>query len=173
MGGPTIWIVLGGLIGVVVIFLVVTTTLDRKKNRKLKVEKTKLDSEVKESGTKIAQEITKIVDNNNIMLKNFVPSIGKLKMSDINSIAKKELQDIQKSRTFKLIQHNKEEYDKFKKNLDTLIKNKSNNWLKNNEQGISFFKNYKFKDPTPPKSKKEAKKKSKKDAKKEIKKSDN
>ena len=161
MGGMTMWIILGGLIGVVVIFLLVTTTLDRKKKKRVKIEKAELAKGVESSGTNISKKVTRLVAKNKKLLDNFVPSIGKFKMSDINKKAKDELKVIKESEDFKLIKHMEKEYVKFEKHTNNLIENKSNNWDKNNKDDISFFKEYKF---VP--EKKEVSKKGKKKGKK-------
>ncbi len=171
MGGMTMWIILGSLIGVVVIFLLVTTTLDRKKKKKIMVEKKEIALEVKDSGSNVSKEIKKIITKNTKDLKEFVPSIGKLKMSDINNNASKELKKIQQTKDFKLIKHNEEEYVLFSKHIKSLIATKSNNWDKLCSKDLEFFVNYKpfkkvekqeLKKPKKPKKVKKVKTKGKK-----------
>lgn len=165
MGGMTMWIILGGLIGLVVIFLVVTSVLDRKKRRKVMAEKAELDVKVGNSGANVSKAVMKVVRANEKLLTNFVPSVGKTKMSDINNKAKAKLIEIRNSEDFKLLRHNEEEDKSFSDNLEALIHEKSNNWSKRNISNIEFFKEYKKQEPKKDESKKEkskAKKKGKK-----------
>ena len=139
----TMWIVLGSLIGVVVIFLVVTSVLDRKKNKKIKIEKESLKKEVASSGKSVSEEVKKVVKENEETLKSFIPSVGEIKMSDINRKAKENLKTIKNSRNFKLLSHDSTISEDFDKHLKNMIKEKSNNWSKRNKEDINFFENYK------------------------------
>ena len=141
--GITMWIILGGLILIVVVFLVVTSILDRKKRKKVVAQKKELDFRVWNSGANISKQIIKVVQNNEKELKDFVPSVGNKKMSDINNKAKKKLVEIRASEDFRLLKHNKDENKLFSENLDILIREKSNNWAKRNLKNIDFFRNYK------------------------------
>ena len=158
MGGLTMWIILGGLIGVVVIFLLVTTTLDRKKKKKVAAKKKTLDAGVAASGKNISNEVKRVVKRNEKLLKDFVPSIGKLKMSDINMKSKDALVKLKKSEDFKLLKHIEKEFKSFSIHLNNLIENKSNNWAKGNKADIKFFEDYKFVVPVVTKGKKKNKK---------------
>ena len=140
------WIVLGSLIGVVVIFLVVTTTLDRRKNKKIVFEKKALSTKVNEAGTSVASQVSLIIKNNDEKLKTFVPAVGKTKMSDINKNARDSLKKIHLSSDYKLLKHVEGRNEIFDKNILPLIKNKSNNWEKRNVENKKFFVEYK----TPP-----------------------
>ena len=158
MGGLTMWIILGGLIAVVVVFLLITTTLDRKKKKKISIEKKKLDDGVAASGKNISSEVKRVVKRNEKLLKDFVPSIGKLKMSDINKKSKDALVKVKKSEDFKLLKHIEKEYKSFTEHLDNLIENKSNNWTKANGKDIKFFEEYKYVPATVTKKTKKNKK---------------
>lgn len=137
------WIVLGSLIGVVVIFLVVTSTLDRKKKKKTGLAKAELLKEASSAGKNISDKVNNVIKENEKTLKNFVPSVGDIKMSDINNKAKNSLKEIKSSRDFKLLTHDEFVAAKFELNIKVLIKEKSNNWAKRNKAEIKFFKEYK------------------------------
>ena len=166
MGGTTMWIILGGLIGLVVIFLIVTSVLDKKKTKKIQIEKKELNEKISVSGEKISKEIMKVVRANERSLANFVPSVGKKKMSDINNEAKNKLIEIRNSRDFRLVKHNEKEENLFKTNIDALIKEKSNNWNKRNQPNIDFFANYKKPEPEKKETKKNKSEKKDKKSKK-------
>lgn len=154
MGGITMWIILGSLIGLVIIFLVVTSIFDRKKRTKALAEQKEIDFKVDNSGTNVSKAAVKAINTNEKELKNFVPAVGKKKMSDINSKAKMALQKIKDTEDFKFLKHNEVEFKEFSANIDALIQEKSNNWSKRNAKNIEFFKNYKAAPkPTPKKVK--------------------
>lgn len=138
----TVWIVLGVLIFMVSVFLVVTSILDRKKNKKLKLEKETLQKEILLSGSKIAKQVLEVWQNNDLKLKKFVPSVGKMKMVDINNDAKNALLRIQSSRNYSLIKGNEEEFEIFSTQFKELLSEKSNNWQKRNIKNLQYFKNY-------------------------------
>lgn len=158
MGGITMWIILGGLIGIVVIFLLVTSILDKKKRKKIIAEKKELDFQVENSGVNISKQIITVVKNNEKELKDFVPSVGNKKMSDINNKAKNKLLEIKSSQDFKLLKHNEDDNKLFSKNLDILLHEKSNNWAKRNADIIAFFQNYQKPKPKAIDKKKKGKK---------------
>ncbi len=132
---PIMWIVLGALILIVVGFLVFTSIVERRKNKKLKAEKAKIDK-IKESAIEhVSILINLIADFNSKKLKTFIPSVGKLKMSDINNLAKKELTNIENSDDIKYMK----EHDIFLKHFYNLLKEKSNNWNKKQAESLKYF----------------------------------
>lgn len=167
------YIILGVIAGVIVIFIVGISVVEKKKNRKLKIAQDKLEKEIKISGQSVANKIMAIVKTNEENLKNFVPSVGKLKMSDINNEAKKQLLIIKNSKNYRLIQENNEEWINFKKHLEALLGEKSNNWQKRNKTNIDFFANYKPKSEEPKVSEKTKKKGKRKKVKTATKKGQN
>lgn len=103
MQGYVMWIVLGSLIGLVALFIVVTTILDRKKRKKLKIIEQQTKAETEEAKLEILYFASEIINGNEKLLKNFVPSVGKLKMSDIRNCAKEAIKKLMASKEFKLV----------------------------------------------------------------------
>lgn len=129
MGGIVMWIVLGSLIGLVALFVVVTTILDRKKRKKIKAQETLNLAEIEEAKLEILYYVEQIVLSNEKLLKNFVPSVGKIKMSDIRSKAKEAIKKMMDSREYKLIEY-EEESKELLKVISALKSANSNTWSK-------------------------------------------
>ena len=108
MGGITLWIILGVLVGAVIIFLVVASILDRRKQKKLQAELEVHNEAVQKSSGEVAIFINELVERNNKLLEEFVPSVGELKMSDIRSKAREALKDLKHSEEFSLISNEPE-----------------------------------------------------------------
>lgn len=151
------YIILGVIAGVIVIFIGGISILEKKKNKKIKIERSKLEKEIKFCGENVAQSVVKIVNQNAKDLIKFVPSVGALKMSDINQKARKSLLEIKHSKNFRLLREHSNEWNDFKKNFEALLGEKSNNWPKRNQENINFFQTYKRQEEP----KKETKKKRK------------
>jgi len=127
MGGTVMWIVLGSLVGVVIIFLIVTTILERKKNKKVKVEGEKLLIQKRESSWKIAEKVNIVAARNKKLLDEFVPSIGKYKMSEVKDMARKDLQDFMQTKEYKVaksLDENEEMIEKY----EFLLRTPSTQW---------------------------------------------
>ena len=124
------WSILGSLIGVVIIFIVVTSILDHKKRKKNKIKIEAENKKSREAIKKISISISIILKLNDTRLKKFVPSTGDLKMSDINNIAKKQISDLENSKLYKTILKDDSSYEIIKKLIHHLKKIKSNMWRK-------------------------------------------
>lgn len=99
---------MGSLIGLVALFVVVTTILDRKKRKKIKAQETLNLAEIEEAKLEILYYVEQIVLSNEKLLKNFVPSVGKIKMSDIRNKAKEAIKKMTDSKEYKLIEYEEE-----------------------------------------------------------------
>lgn len=96
------------MIGLVALFVVVTTILDRKKRKKIKAQETLNLAEIEEAKLEILYYVEQIVLSNEKLLKNFVPSVGKIKMSDIRNKAKEAIKKMVDSKEYKLIEYEEE-----------------------------------------------------------------
>ena len=141
MGNYIMWIVLGCLIVIVIGFLGFSTLWDKKKRKKAKIYDENIKKEAHLSISKVAIWITSIIFEVNQQIVEFVPSIGRHKMSAINKIAKDELIIVKKSEAFKMILIDKDLHKTFIENIDILIKSKANSWRKNQIKVINFWKN--------------------------------
>ncbi|CAM9124760.1 MHJ_0274 family protein [Mycoplasma todarodis] len=136
MNSIAMWGILGGLIAIVIGFLIISALLDRKKRKKAKIEKAEIDKLKNAAVGNMAILINLVVEKNKKKLKEFVPSVGKLKMSDINNMAKDEMKKIEKSDWFPYLK----EEDILMENFLVISKEKSNNWEKKNQKQIKYFK---------------------------------
>lgn len=134
------WIILGSLIGIVIIFLVVASMLDRKKAKRVKLEKAKLAKEIADAGGNIAIWVNITNDQNAKLLREFVPSIGELKMSDIRDRAKTSMDAIAHRKEFKLAQQAPEN-EKVMFHFKELREQNSNTWETKGKESLEFFKN--------------------------------
>lgn len=133
------WIILGSLVGIVIIFLVVASMLDRKKAKRVKLEKARLAKEIADAGGNIAIWVNLTNEQNSKLLKEFVPSIGELKMSDIREKGKASLDAIAKRKEFKLAQQAPENA-KVMTFFEELRNQNSNTWDTKGKDAIAFFK---------------------------------
>ncbi len=136
MNSIVMWGILGGLIAIVIGFLVISALLDRKKRKKAKLEQAEIDKLKNAAVGNIAILINLIIKRNEKKLQEFVPSVGKLKMSDINNMAKDEMKKITETEWFKFLR----EEDILMENFSIIAKEKSNNWIKKNKEQIKYFK---------------------------------
>ena len=139
-----LWIVLGVLISMVATFLVVASILDRKKSKKRKLEFIENEKKQKNSKGNVAIWINITRDYNKKLVDNFVPSIGKIKMSHIKQKAQKSLKKLANSEEFEFATKILEESDnKESKNIkhliDNLQKTSSNLWEKKLKKELAFF----------------------------------
>lgn len=139
MGGVTLWIILGALVGVVAIFLVVASIKDRKKVKKVRALEKQADLAAKASVGSVAIYINIVAEQNRKLLKNFVPSVGKVKMSDIKDKAKIALKELEKSDAYTLALKS-ESKDEIKKGFEELKQLNSNTWDKNATKTLQYFK---------------------------------
>lgn len=155
MGGITMWIILGSLVGVVAIFLVVASILDRKKAKKAKAARAELKKATDGARGNVAASVNKVIDENSKLLKDFVPSVGKVKMSEIRDKARKALDEIEKSKEFKLAKDSDENKDLIT-NFGKLKEANSNTWETKSKKVIEFFKEAELKANEEPSEKTEA-----------------
>lgn len=97
----TLWIIIGALVALVAIFLIVMSIKDRKKAKIVQAEKSEQDHIRGESRKNVIYFINLLIERNQKLLKDFVPSVGKLKMGDIRTKAKKSIQEFKKTREYK------------------------------------------------------------------------
>ena len=140
MSKYVMWIILGGLILIVIAFLVFSSLWDRKKRKKLEQEKTKIRQNAISKISEISIWIVAIMNEVKKQVDSFVPSIGKFKMSEINNIAKKELKYIKSIDDFKTIAHDKEIYKSFIQHINALEKTRANLWAKKLKKEVTFWK---------------------------------
>lgn len=98
--GLVLWIILGALIVVVFAFLVFTSVMDKKKEKKFKAQKAEEEKEKIASRGNIAIWINEIKKHNDALLGNFVPSVGKLKMGEIRTKARECVSELMASRAY-------------------------------------------------------------------------
>lgn len=139
MQGTTLWIVLGALVTVVIIFLIVASVLDRKKAKKIKAEKARIEKAAESSVAKVAIWINLTIEKNRSAIKNFVPSVGKIKMKDIKEKAIKSLKLLVKSEEYNLACHSQEE-PKVAEMTNALLKTNSTVWETTAKESVEFFK---------------------------------
>ncbi len=135
MNGIVMWGILGALISIVIGFLIVSAFLDRKKRKLAKIEKAENDKMKETAVGNLSIIMNILIENNNKKLKDFVPSVGELKMSDINNMAKDEIKYIKATKWFRFLK----EEDILMDNFSVFIKEKSNNWSKKNIKQIKYF----------------------------------
>ena len=139
MGGTTLWIILGVLVGVVAIFLVVAAIKDRKKVKHIKKLKAEAGKKAAESKGEIAIYINLVSEANEKLLKNFVPSVGKLKMKDIKDKAKNALNKLKHTDEYRYAIES-DQKDDIQKHFEELVHTNSNTWSKNCVEALTFFK---------------------------------
>jgi hypothetical protein len=118
---------LGGLIGVVSIFFIVSSIIDRKKRKKEKIEHVKMVEKSNTAAGKVSIYINLVIKKNKIALQRFIPSIGKIKMKDINHSARKALKNLTHKEFYSDLLASDEFVKDISRNLKNLIKEKSNN----------------------------------------------
>lgn len=97
-----LWVILGTLIAVVLAFLIFTSIMDKKKEKKFKEKKALEEKEKLAARGNVAIWINEIANQNNLLLSDFVPSVGKVKMGLIRLQAKKALEELLESKAFLL-----------------------------------------------------------------------
>ncbi|CAM9104347.1 MHJ_0274 family protein [Mycoplasma marinum] len=141
MNGTWMWVVLGVLIAIVIGFLLMSAILDRKKHKKLKIENDRFKKIANEARGQVAILVNVLISKNEIKLKEFVPSVGKLKMSDINNLARDEFSKLEMTEGYKTIK-NDETAKEFLEHYTSISKEKSNNWAKKNKADIEYFRKF-------------------------------
>ena len=140
------WIVLGSLIAVVIGFILITSIFDKKKQKR-KNEAKKAAVESSNQGVmQVSIFIELLVKYNDLKLKEFVPGKGDLKMSDIRTLAKKQIDNMQQTAFYKKLIKDSDNVKKLEEYLQILKKTNSNMWAKRCQKEIksiiSFQKNY-------------------------------
>ena len=155
----TMFIILGVLIFIVLVFLVFTSVKDR---RKMKVEKAR-EEKIKEdsiaSRIVVASYVDAIIEANEKLNKNFVPSIGEYKMGDIKNSAKVTLKGLKETKAYRLAETNEDNKDIITV-INNLYKSSASTWEKNNQKDIQFIKDLieKSDDVNAPKYRKDSEK---------------
>lgn len=134
------WIVIGVLVGVVIIFLVVASVFDKKKAKKAKVANQKLEEQKAEAGEKVTLFLDEVVARNNKLLINFKPSVGNLKMGEIKSKARKALMEFKRTQEFKYAKAS-EKNTKLIKLYEDMHKDNSNVWMKHFAKELKALNN--------------------------------
>ena len=125
----TLWIIIGALVGAVAIFLVVMTIRDKKKVKIQKAEEEKLNIEKQAAGKYLIIFLIELIKKNEKTLKDFVPSVGKLKMGDIRDKAKASISSLKKGKNYRLASDS-EANERIIELIDLFQKENSNNWNK-------------------------------------------
>ena len=125
----TIWIIIGSLVGLVAIFLVVMSIKDRKKAKKEQIEVKELEKQKEESRENVLIYLNEVILDNEKLLKSFIPSVGKIKMGDIKTKARKQLSFYKKENAYKLAMESEKNL-KIIEVFESFIKENSNIWSK-------------------------------------------
>lgn len=139
MDGWVMWLVMGLLVGVMIMFLAFSFFRDKKKNKVVIYKKIELKNITEKTSKDISLRINTIVEINNEKVLNFIPSIGILTMMEINTISKNMLKEIYKSNLFKKIYLADDCDPEFADSLKKLIDTKSNHWNKKCDKEIKYF----------------------------------
>lgn len=139
MGGTTLWIILGVLVGIVALFLIVASIKDRKKVKHIKQLKADATKKADESKGEVAIYINLLSNENAKLLKRFVPSVGKLKMKDIRDKAKDALNKLKHTDEYRYAIES-DQKDDIQKHINELVHTNSNTWDKNCGESLDFFK---------------------------------
>ncbi|WP_462097524.1 MHJ_0274 family protein [Mesomycoplasma hyopneumoniae] len=127
------------LVTLIIGFFAYSFITNRIKLRKLKTEKEEMKKLANKSLAIFLARIIIIIEKNEELVENFVVG-SKLKMSDLNNLAKIHLLRIKKDPIVDQILKSGYETEKiFFDNLNLLIKKKSNLWKKRNSDEIKYF----------------------------------
>ncbi|WP_462088246.1 MHJ_0274 family protein [Mesomycoplasma hyopneumoniae] len=127
------------LVTLIIGFFAYSFITNRIKLRKLKTEKEEMKKLANKSLAIFLARIIIIIEKNEELVENFVVG-SKLKMSDLNNLAKIHLLRIEKDPIVDQILKSGYETEKiFFDNLNLLIKKKSNLWKKRNSDEIKYF----------------------------------
>ncbi|EFF41509.1 MHJ_0274 family protein [Mycoplasmopsis alligatoris] len=143
MDGMVMWIIFGVIIAALVIFFAYAAIKDSIKNKKIKKEKAEFELEAKNFYKKAIIKTNVIIEKNQKLLSEFQVSIGKYKMSELTDTTRDILSEQIKEKDFKMFLIKNPEYATFVQNYVNLMDTKSNNWLKNNKNELSYFEQLK------------------------------
>lgn len=138
--GYLVWVIFGVIVALAAGFFLFTFIRDRKKKKQIREEKIRMKILSENAQLEIVLEINNLIEYSNKMLEEFVPSIGKLKMSMINEIPKDFLKKLIESKKYIKYVKTQEDFIEFKNNTESLFKNKANTWAKVCEKELEFFK---------------------------------
>ncbi|MGL4343337.1 MAG: MHJ_0274 family protein [Metamycoplasmataceae bacterium] len=136
-----VWVIFGILIVGLIVFMLFSFIKDKKKNKEIFRKKIELKKATEKTSKELAVKIKIIIEKNNQEVQNFIPSIGNIKMKDINFLTRKMLKEIKESKMFKLIYLKEQSNKVFVDSLDVLIETKSNLWEKKCQNEINYFFN--------------------------------
>ncbi|ADN69388.1 MHJ_0274 family protein [Mycoplasmopsis fermentans] len=100
-GGVTMWIILGILVAVLASFFVWSAVKEKIKKKKRKKEELQFKKDTEQQSRLLIFALKILVDKNEKYLKEFEPSIGQYKMSNIINTARGFLEKYQEDALFK------------------------------------------------------------------------
>lgn len=136
-----VYVMFGLVVGGIVLFLLFQWILGINKKKKIKKTKEKFEKDQEIAKHEVVATAVTIIKQNEANLANFVVSIGKHKMVDINNFAKSSISKIQQSTNYDLFFKNEdfpllEDIDVY---LNKLKSTKSNLWDKKCLIEINYF----------------------------------
>ncbi len=138
-----IWLVFGLLIAALVGFLIFSFVRDKNKNKKIIKKRIELRRATAKTAKELAIRIYTLIEMNDEYIKEVKPGFSKIKMKNVNSIARNFLKEIYDSKAFKVIYIDSEDADpKFANSIKSLIDTNSNLWNKYCNEQIEYFKNF-------------------------------
>ncbi|APJ38620.1 MHJ_0274 family protein [Mycoplasmopsis pullorum] len=135
------YLILGFVVVVLVVFFIVVTIKDKINKRKLLKEKEEFNKEVERQYEKLILKLNALIQVNEEHMNNFQVSIGEHTMSELTVSAKTILEDIVRDPDFQLYLLNNDQSQKIVKFVVQLKDNKSNLWTKKQAKLIEEIKN--------------------------------
>ncbi|MGY6172574.1 MHJ_0274 family protein [Candidatus Mycoplasma pogonae] len=136
------YIILGVLVGLILFYLIFVWVSNVRKTQKAKKLKAEFEIAQSQAKNEIIAWVNIVIRKNQELLDNFVVSIGKYKMGDINNIAKELLNEAQKTTNYDTYFQNED----FKENvreaheyINNLKATKSNLWKNKCAIEIDYF----------------------------------
>ncbi|TNK82530.1 MHJ_0274 family protein [Mycoplasmopsis pullorum] len=135
------YLILGFVVVVLVVFFIVVTIKDKINKRKLLKEKEEFNKEVERQYEKLILKLNALIQVNEEHMNNFQVSIGEHTMSELTVSAKTILEDIVRDPDFQLYLLNNDHSQKIVKFVVQLKDNKSNLWTKKQAKLIEEIQN--------------------------------
>lgn len=135
------YLILGFVVVVLVVFFIVVTIKDKINKRKLLKEKEEFNKEVERQYEKLILKLNALIQVNEEHMNNFKVSIGEHTMSELTVSAKTILEDIVRDPDFQLYLLNNDQSQKIVKFVVQLKDNKSNLWTKKQAKLIEEIQN--------------------------------
>ncbi len=135
----TMWIIMGVLVFLIMTFLVVMAIKDKINAKKKKIEFENFKFKQKESIKNVLIFIEEIYLYNENLLKNFKPSIGKMKMGDIKNQIKNIINNYQETKDYVLAEKRKEN-NKIINIIKNMKKESATTWKKKFVDDINIVK---------------------------------